>query len=61
MNRISLVIVALIILAFGLVLWFSDAVGMFIGKAGENAVLAAVAVILVLLLVKTGKGNNKDE
>lgn len=55
MNKTGIAIVISILFGFCLIIWATDSVGAVFGKVGENIALAAVAVVLIIGLIKARK------
>lgn len=55
MNKMGIGVVISILFGFCLIIWATDAVGASFGKVGENIALGAVALVLVIGLIKAKK------
>lgn len=55
MNKMGIGVVISILFGFCLIIWATDAVGASFGKVGENIALGAVALVLIIGLIKAKK------
>lgn len=55
MNKTGIAIVISILFGFCLIIWATDSVGAVFGKVGENIALGAVAIVLIISLIRARK------